>query len=45
MANMWAFGSTDEIQISDTRGTWHGATGVLSYLVPANSLSVVRVAR
>ena len=28
-----------------TRGTLHGSNGVFSYLVPANSLTVVRVAR
>ena len=27
------------------RGTLHGSEGVFSYLVPANSLTVVRVAR
>jgi hypothetical protein len=27
------------------RGTLHGSKGVFSYLVPANSLTVVRVAR
>ena len=28
-----------------TRGTLHGSKGVFSYLVPANSLTVVKVAR
>ena len=28
-----------------SRGTLHGSNGVFSYLVPANSLTVVKVSR
>ena len=31
--------------VAPARGTLHGSKGVFSYLVPANSLTVVRVAR